>query len=49
MEVSQEVIPRPSGKSIPADITDKQEDIFWDAHWTLDDEDQQPEATLVQP
>ena len=55
MEVSHEVIPRSSGKTgktgkvgrariSDADVVDE---IFWDAHWTLDDDDQQPESALA--
>ena len=48
MEVSREANPRSGGKTEPADIFDKMDDVFWDAYWTLDDDDQQPEAALSQ-
>lgn len=52
MEVSHEVIPRSTGKTGKvgrARISDSDvvDEIFWDAHWTLDDDDQQPESALA--
>jgi hypothetical protein len=50
MEVSQEVIRHStdkSVKSVPKETPDKVYDVFWDAHWTLDDDDQQYDSALV--
>lgn len=47
MEVSQETILHRNGKTPSTDISDSTDDVFWDAHWTLDDDEQTPEPTTL--
>jgi hypothetical protein len=47
MEVSQETIVTSSDIPVPSDISDTPAELFWDAHWTLDDDEWEPEQSLV--
>ena len=47
MEVSEETIVISSDISDSLDIVDTPPELLWDDHWTLDDEEWQPEHPLA--
>ena len=47
MEVSQETIVITSDIPDSSDIPDTPLELFWDAHWTLDDDEWSPDHSLA--
>jgi hypothetical protein len=47
MEVSQETIVTSSDISESLDKADTPIELFWDAHWTLEDDEWDPGQTLI--